>query len=160
MIYCVFFTEETLRKTIIHLKMKPKGCFPAGYWEVWSNLSVGEAGMRPAPLWTQQLSAWVTFWAASSHYWQRKATVFEMLLTQLVDFCGHTVLLVTFGERTWKNHHLEYENWIHIFMFQMFSAGFQMFSATLRHLRQLWDKTKEFHWGKWWKKCKNRLLKG
>lgn len=115
-----FSTLRAWRKTIIHLKKKTKGYFTVRHYRVWSNLSVGEAGRRLVPVWTQLLSTWVIFWAANSHYWQRQDTVFETILTQLDDFYGNMVLLVSFGKRTWKNGHLEYENQIHIFMFQTF----------------------------------------
>lgn len=116
----VFSTLRAWRKTIIHLEKKTKGYFTVRHYRVWSNLSVGEAGRRLVPVWTQLLSAWVIFWAANSHYWQRQDTVFETILTQLDDFYGNMVLLVSFGKRTWKNGHLEYENQIRIFMFQSF----------------------------------------
>lgn len=91
------------------------------HYRAWSNLSVGEAGRRLNPVRTQNPSGQVTFWKENSHYWQRQNTVFEKILALLDDFYGNVVLLVTSGKVTWKNEDLEYENWIHILMFQIFS---------------------------------------
>jgi len=106
-----FSAVKAQRKNVIHLKNKTKAYFTERHYRVWSNLSVWEAGRRPAPVWTQHFSGWVTFWAANALYWQRQDTVFETILTQLDNFYGNIVLFVTFGKRAWKNYHLAYDNW-------------------------------------------------